>query len=272
MTDSLKALIKYGCFVGLVCTSATVKSNTHCLPIPNSHSDFGSLDITSLRTWIPNLRYIVNPEFLSIEKNDHDNYSLRHKFIPSDVGTDRVVAAINLESNKQYTVSQSVLFEDGFDWGGKFEGGKFGFGFGGGSAPSGGTKKNDGFTARLIWQGNNDGTAKLGVYLYKADANQSEQWGDVFTVEDYAIPVNKWVNIDLSISSNSSLNATDGSLMLLVDGENMLQLDNINWQSEGSEPTIDIGLYSTFFGGSSKDWSPENTSYIRFADICYTAS
>jgi len=41
------------------------------------------------------------------------------------------------------------------------------------------------------------------------------------------------------------------------------------WQTAGDTPTIDSFLYSTFYGGSGPEWSPDKTTHLRLADVCW---
>ena len=58
-----------------------------------------------------------------------------------------------LPAAQQYRLIQSVYLKPDFELGGKNEGGKPGFGFDGGSVPSGGVVATEGFTARSAYVG-----------------------------------------------------------------------------------------------------------------------
>lgn len=241
-----------------------------CIPIQNEPLAFGQIDKKLMRSWLPNLRYVINPRHLSIDTG-HDNHpSIRQKFEPTNIGSDRVVAAIDIKGERSYAVTQSVLFEDGFDWGGEVESGKFGFGLGGGSTPSGGQTRDDGLSARLTWKGRGDGTAELGVYAYSADRSQNLPWGDVYTVENFQIPVGEWFRVTMVVTANSTANASDGSLSVSVNDEIMLWQENIQWQGSGAFPEVDQLIYSTFYGGSTAQWAPDHTTHARFSNVCLT--
>ena len=97
----------------------------------------------------------------------------------------------------------SIFLEPGWEWGGEVsQGGKLGFGLGGGSVPSGGTIDPSGFTARLMWRGAQDGTAKLGIYSYAAD--RPERYGEE-NLFDIDARIGEWMDVIYEISLNLSL-------------------------------------------------------------------
>ncbi len=240
-----------------------------CIALPSEHTAFDEVNTNTLRDWIPTLHYAVNPQHLSIESGLRGNTSLRHRFIPSSKGSIPIIAAADLEPAKMFELQQSILFETGFDWGGTRETGKIGFGLGGGSNPSGGSLESDGFTARLIWEGNNDGTAKLGAYVYSADRSHNLPYGDVFLVDGFEIPIGVWLDITLVVTMNSSVDKSDGSLAIWINDEVRLSRENIRWQGSGQEPMIDSLLLSSFYGGNTSEWSPDYTTFARVGNVCY---
>lgn len=87
------------------------------------------------------------------------------------------------------------MFEDGWSWGGKHQGGKLGFGLGGGSTPAGGEVKPDGFTCRLMWRGNHDGTGRLCVYSYAADRGKTYRRDLNF--DPGTVTIGKWHDVEV---------------------------------------------------------------------------
>ena len=241
-----------------------------CIRLPKEVTPFDSLDSEELRTLNPNLRFIVNANHLSVVHDQLKNINvLRQRFVPSDKGSERVVAALEIKPRITYELKQKVLFENDFNWGVDAQSGKFGFGFGGGTAPSGGKVSDDGFTARLAWRGHGDGTATVAVYLYSADRTQNLPYGDEFEVSDFTIPVSEWIDISLRVTANSDIEANDGSISVRINDEIKLERNGIQWQSAGEEPPqIDRLLFSTFHGGNSSAWSPPEVVYARFSNAC----
>ena len=249
--------------------SLGVAPPTKCIPLPSEPLGYLQVYPEFVRDWIPSLRYVINTQHLSIDTSSDGKPAIRQRFVPSSRGSVRVSAAANLDPAKTYELQQSILFESGFDWGGISETGKIGFGLGGGSSPSGGSTQTDGFTARLIWEGNHDGTAKLGAYLYSADRSHNLPYGDVFLIDEFEIPTETWLVVTLVVTMNSSLDKADGSLAIWIDDEVKLWRDGILWQSSGEQPTIDRLSLASFYGGNSADWAPAYTTHAKIRDICY---
>jgi len=242
-----------------------------CLAIPQRETSFGSITQASIKKWIPSLRYIINPKFLSLY-DDSEKMSIRQKFQPSGKGSPRVSAQITMSERRTYELTQSLYFEEGFDWGGTVETGKIGFGLAGGSAPTGGKLDKDGFTARLTWKGHGNGTASLGVYVYSSDRSQNLPWGDVFLIEGHKIPVGEWFDTKLVVTMNSAFGESDGSLSLSVNDDVLIWHNNMQWQSQGHSLAIDKLMYSSFYGGSNSQWAPDDTTYARVSDVCVKGS
>ncbi len=250
----------------------------HCLAIDGKTRDYGSIDepVMDALAGIDEIIYTDNLRRLAIDESDDGTLSLRQKMVPSENGSERVLAGVKIKPARTYTLRQSVMFEPEFDWGGENEGGKLGFGLAGGSAPSGGDHQPDGFTVRFMWRGHGDGTAGLSVYSYAADRPTSRtkgmSYGEDLVIEGYELPIGEWIDMQMEVTTNSTLTDSDGSVRVLVNGNLLLEHDDIRWQAKGGEPTIDQLLYSTFYGGNDPTWSPETTTHIRFADVCWAAS
>jgi len=187
---------------------------------------------------------------------------------PSDEGSERVIAVIDLNPRLTYELKQRVYIEEGFDWGGNVESGKIGFGLGGGSAPTGGTTDKDGFTARLAFRGREDGTAEATVYLYSADRTQNLPYGDEFSIPNFVIPIGEWFDVAMRITVNSEHDKADGDILVAINDEAFLERTGMQWQTEGDQPNIDRLIFSSFHGGNSSEWSPESTVYAQFAETC----
>lgn len=257
--------------------SSVSADNQQCLSLDGKLRKHGSINAGTLSslTGFDNLLYTDNLRRLSVGESADGRISLRQKMVPDASGSERVLAGARLKPARTYTLRQSVLFEPGFDWGGENEGGKLGFGLAGGTAASGGELQPDGFTVRFMWRGHGDGSAGLSVYSYAANRVTSrvkgQSFGEDLVVEDYRLPIGKWIDMQLKVTANSTLEASDGSVSVRVNGKLLLQRDHIQWQAAGGRPEIDQLIYSTFYGGNDSSWSPESTTYIRFADVCWSA-
>jgi len=247
-----------------------------CLVLPSVFHPENTISEDVIDQWLHGLkhirstRYATNAHFLSIDGNSDKDRYLRQRYSPSEKGSDRVVIGLNLASNIQLIrLEQELFIESGFDWGGTNEGGKIGFGLGGGSVPSGGKIADDGFSARIMWKGAGDGTSTLGLYSYASDRSKNLPWGDEFILENYSIPVNQWITIRLDLGMNSHGDNSDGYFVLYIDGVQMLAKYNIQWQqSDSPVPSIDQIIYSSFYGGGDISWAPDRDTFSRIRNLC----
>ncbi len=240
-----------------------------CLNLPSSNKSFGSIGVSDWRNWVGNndLAYAAENENLAVDASTDNRKSLRQKLAPASKGSTRSVARAGLTPGKTYRLTQSVYFEPGFDWGGKNEGGKLGFGLGGGSAPTGGLVRTDGFTLRFMWRGNKDGTAHIALYSYAADRGQ--KYGADYPLEGFDAPIGKWFELSMELTVNSATGVADGSVRAWADGVLRVERNNIAWQTSGGQPSVQDLFYTTFYGGNDTSWSPDHTTHVRFSDVCW---
>lgn len=219
---------------------------------------------------VARLDFSENLNYLVVDPTSDQLLSLKQSLSPTERGSTRSQFKAQIPKARTYQLSQRVFLEPGFDWGGRNEGGKLGFGLAGGSAPTGGTVANDGFSARFMWRGNHDGSARLVLYSYAADRDQNRPYGDDHPLENVTAPTGTWFKVAFELTTNSRAGLADGSLRAWFDGVPALAMDNIQWQSAGSDIGIDALTYSTFYGGSDSSWSPERATYIKYADVCWS--
>lgn len=247
--------------------------DAQCLNFGDQAKSFGSITDDHWRSWMPDFRFSTGEQHLSVEITANST-NLRHRYTPSDRGSDRVVVGSHLEPHRTYRISQMVYLEPGWEWGGDtYEGGKLGFGFGGGTTPSGGIVDIAGFTARIMWRGNYlgggkyDGTGRLSVYSYAAD--RPDNIGEDYFIGDYQVPVGEWFNITYEIRANSSIDEYDGHARAWINGDLLLEQYGIAWQQAGDQPVIDTLYYSSFYGGSNRGWAPSKPTYAKFKNVCW---
>jgi hypothetical protein len=57
----------------------------------------------------------------------------------------------------------------------------------------------------------------------------------------------------------------DGTLVVWMDGEEVLRLGDVNYRSVDNDAGRIGGIFvSTFHGGNTPDWGPSRTSFARF--------
>lgn len=247
---------------------------TSCMSIPAEAVDNNSpsLELLAQAMNTNELLYGVDLQHLTIDSSVNELRGLKQSLYPAARGSNRTLFKIAVPTARTYQVKQKFYFEPGFDWGGVNEGGKLGFGLAGGSAPTGGTVADDGFTARFMWRGNGDGTARLVVYSYAADRFQNLPFGDDHILEGGTIPTGRWFEATFQVTTNSRPDLADGTLKAWFDGVPALVINDIQWQRAGADVVVDSVSYSSFYGGGDSSWSPEGQNYIRFSDVCWTRS
>lgn len=245
-----------------------------CLTFSDEVLPFGDVTLDTLRQWYDplDLAFDINSQNLSNVIDETGDTYIRIKLSPTSSGSTHVISAADLPSARTYLVSQSIMFETGFDWGGTSESGKFGFGLGGGSTPSGGSTRTDGFTLRYIWRGNGDGSARLAAYSYASDRMGFYPFGEDYPIGGFPITPGEWFTASMEITVNSDINASDGAIKVWVNGELLLDKTDIQWWASGETPDISRLFLSNFHGGNSAAWAPAYDTFIRVKDVCISGS
>lgn len=202
--------------------------------------------------------------------------ALRLRLDPTPNGSTHIDAGLNIPARRVYTLSQTLLFEDGFDWGGTRKAGKIGFGLAAGSRPSGGQEKEDGYTARLMWRSANDGTdperpnhTHIALYSYAADRRQNIPYGDDYALQGFEPVPGEAFSVTIEIGGNSAAGTPDGYAKAWINGTPALDRQGIMWTKTGAPPLIDKLSMSTFHGGNSAAYAPSRTNHIQISDVCY---
>ena len=279
---SLSACLLVGCSVAIGTSNKNVQptpllgpsktfANKQCVQLPDEHLEFGEVTDSDIEQWfgLEKLITVNNTQFLATNIGQSGKSYLRQRLSPTKKGSTRASARGELPPAATYRLSQSFYLEPGFDWGSKNEGGKIGFGLGGNTAPTGGMLDRDGFSARMMWRGKRDGTARFSLYVYSSDRSQNLPYGDDYIIEDYSIPIGEWVNVTMEVTANSTIDEPDGSFKVWINKKLKLDQKNIHWQAQGLEPAVDRLLYATFHGGGDSSWSPSSTVYARTSSICW---
>jgi len=126
-----------------------------------------------------------------------------------------------------------------------------------------------------MWRGKHlgggvfDGTARLVIYSYQAD--RPDNIGLDHQMGEFHVPIGEWFDVVYEIESNSSIRESDGSMRAWVNGELLLDKGGVQWQAEGGVPSIDTLYYSSFYGGSNSGWAPDDPTYARVKDVCWSA-
>lgn len=174
--------------------------------------------------------------------------ALRVAYEGYDRGSRRVVRQIPLgERGDEYTLVYDVRFDEDFQF---VRGGKL-HGLGPSSPITGGNPvRPDGWSARVTFAAG----GQLRTYIYNQD--QPGQWGTSANSGDFRLEKGRYYSISFHVKLNGPEEA-DGFAHVYVDGERVIEHDNLRFRGEGGGHTlVDRMLFSTFHGGSSPAWAP----------------
>ncbi|XMO85799.1 polysaccharide lyase [Algibacter sp. AS12] len=165
-----------------------------------------------------------------------------------------------LPASNEYYLDYYVFFEDGFDF---RQGGKLPGLTSGGSTYTGGNHPDngEGWSARYMW-------VKKGqaiVYFYYVD--MKSKYGDSVTT-GINFETGIWYRLTQRIKLNED-NLANGIMQVWVNGKEVINNINVRYRLWG-KGNIDSFYFSTFHGGATEDWSPQNDSFALFDAIKVT--
>jgi hypothetical protein len=181
---------------------------------------------------------------------------LRVKFIPSDVGSSRLVRRIELPESDHYILKYDLFFEPGFQFirGGKLPGL-------GPNNPTTGCQSTSvaGWSVRLMWRSN----GSVQNYVYGQDRPNPCGNGEVSS--DTVFTTGQWHAVEIDVQLNSGKGIYDGHVITQVDSVIVLESKEIRLRDSMTEDSlISRFMFSTFFGGSDISWAPSKPVYARF--------
>lgn len=147
-----------------------------------------------------------------------------------------------------------LRFPKDFDFvkGGKLPGLYGGDVTGGRNIPDG----EDGLSTRYMWRSDGEGE----VYAYLPT---SEEHGTSLGRGNWSWPTGRWTCVEQAVTLNTP-GEFDGSVKVLLDGEQVLHSENLEFRTVGSLK-IEGVFFSTFFGGSDPTWATPRTGHADFA-------
>ncbi|WP_152415263.1 polysaccharide lyase [Caenispirillum salinarum] len=152
-----------------------------------------------------------------------------------------------------------VRFPEGFEF---VKGGKLP-GLYGGKAPSGGddVSGENGFSMRLMWREDGQGE----VYEYVANKGEDTDYGLSVGRGLWTFPTGRWVTVEQEVILNDPDRA-DGIVRIWIDGKPILEQDDIAYRTEEGDAISGL-MFSTFFGGSGKEWRTPREQHVDFGDF-----
>lgn len=183
------------------------------------------------------------------------------KFGPIDSGIQYLAS---ITPAKSYYLDYFVKFNNDFHFN---KGGKLPGLTSGGSEYTGGTQPNDGkgWSARYMWT-----NSTPALYLYYAE--QSNQYGESFTISNSQFSTDVWHRLTQEIIVNDS-DESNAEIRVWVDGYLMLEKKNFKLRtSSGNDGLIDSFYFSNFFGGNDETWAPWRDCTACFDEITVSST
>jgi hypothetical protein len=236
------------------------------------------------QNWTPGAAYtqamsvsdFITPEFwdpnstASIKQYDNANQykGLRVKFNKDKIGGESgIILETDVAEKPEYTIEYKVFFEPGFQFNrgnseltSNYGGGKLP-GIWGGSRPGGGTVKDDGMAARIMFRKEESkyNSDPDGGYLefYHYWRNQSSQYGERIPLQKVA--VGQWYTIKMRISVGTS--TSDGRARVWIN--NVLRYDqNFRYVKPNDSWKLNGIMFHLFYGGNTPEWAPNADTYL----------
>ncbi len=189
--------------------------------------------------------------------------SLRVHYPEGGVGPSEGGAQWRLELDDSYDelyLAYRVRFADGFDFvlGGKLPG------LVGGSAPTGCSNDQDGFSARSMWRP--EGAGVQYMYFPEKQNNCGDDYDYMLGDAIASFEPGVWHTLEHHVVMNTP-GEHDGLLQAWLDGELVLDAPGFLFRLADGTYSIDAMYFSTFFGGSSNDWAPTKDERVDFDDF-----
>jgi hypothetical protein len=172
-----------------------------------------------------------------------------NQFESAPFGTRGVDAAV---------LSVDMFLQSGFDW--ATSGGKFAFGFWGGTGDVGGgvpVSQQKGFSIRNV-RGNDQNGKGIALYSYHLNRT-SGNFGQTSSGKSAPLAKGRWVNIQLELHLNT-VGSNNGYALLRVDGKQVADMRNLNYRRDNSIAIRGL-LWNDMWGGNEQDrvnWSPKS--------------
>lgn len=196
-----------------------------------------------------------NRDLLIQTSDASTNHYLGATYVPTSIGSPRLRFVREFTPGRSYTVNYRVFFEVGFDFakGGKLPGLSPRY-------PATGCEDRGpgSWSVRLMWM------PQGGVSVYYYDQELVAACGKTAKAWNFYFERGRWYDIALFVKLNTSY-LKDGQITLYIDGVEMVNRTNLKLRAiDGVDTEIQKLLFSTFFGGSSSDWSPSGPVKARF--------
>ncbi|MDB5049834.1 MAG: hypothetical protein JWO30_2905 [Fibrobacteres bacterium] len=164
---------------------------------------------------------------------------------------------VKIPPANEYYLDYEVSFESGWAW---VKGGKLP-GLVGGAHTSGCEPiVQDGWSARFMWHEGG------GAHFYYYHQNRANDCGDVINFSGSpTLKTTGWNRITEHVVVNTP-GQSNGSAEAWFNGKKVITLGNIKWRGNvaATVAMVDQVSLQTFYGGSTNDWAPSQTTHSQF--------
>ena len=231
------------------------------------NTSLGELSSEELEKETDSLKWNLLSENADIVEDSERGKVMRVKYPkdcvgPGTIGFSGAQFLKELTPANDYYLDYYVKFDKGFDFA---KGGKLPGLTSGGDKYTGGhhPTKGEGWSTRYMWVGDGE----LIVYFYFID--MVHKYGDIVNT-NVKLETGKWYRLTQRVKINKA-DSKDGILQVWVDGKEVINKQNIRFRL-GDQGMIDTFYFSTFHGGATADWAPQNDSYSRFDKFTVSTS
>lgn len=184
---------------------------------------------------------------------------------------------VDITKANEVLLSYSVWFDADFDFhkGGKLPGLYGGATTDDGKHCSGGSKRTNCFSTRLMWR--EDGAGEIYDYLPLDDGQKpycntppastcNPDYGDSIGRGSWTWQKGQWNTVAMRVKFNSATTAADGQQQIFINGQSVLEVDNLQIRVEDGVVFQGI-MAQSFFGGSDPEkYAPSTEQHSFFKD------
>lgn len=185
-------------------------------------------------------------------------------------------SSFSVQNAKEILFSYSAFFPDGYQFnkGGKMPGIYGGESLSAAKSCSGGSKRDDCFSARLMWRTN--GMGEFYNYFPPSATQPSDycstppmstcnpSYGDSIGRGSFTWSTGQWTTVAQRFKLND-VGSSNGEQELFVNGQSVLSLSGLQQSVSGSTTFYGI-MAQSFFGGSDDSWASPQDQNIYFKD------
>lgn len=185
---------------------------------------------------------------LASGKGVNNSNAIRVDYRGNRRGSERVIVNYALPPSLHYTLSFDVYFCSEFDF---RKGGKL-HGLGPARPVAGGNRVSPArWSARAMFR--RDG----GLQTYIYSQNIKGRYGDVVIANSFRFKPGRYYALSYQVALNSPASEANGYMRLYVNGERVVEHNNIQFRSsETLDSHIGTLMFNTFHGGHTAEWAP----------------